>query len=231
SFVARAEGFNTEGSKRADDLLMKLTWLRKQNPDGYAAMLMTGTPVSNSLAELHTLFRYCAPHLLDEQELISFDSFAAQYIRYSTQTEVAPDGGGFRSHRRPRSFVNLPELRVMMWQFADIRTRDDLTLDGPKVTVDLVVVDGPPELKPFTDSLVARADAIRMGQVKPHEDNMLRVCGEGRAAALWMPLAGVTPTGPGKVERCAAQVAQIYHQTKEELYPDPSGEELFDPKA
>jgi N12 class adenine-specific DNA methylase len=235
SFVCRAEGFNTDGSKRADDLLMKLTWLRKQSPDGYAAMLMTGTPVSNSLAELHTLFRYCAPELLAEQELVSFDSFAAQYIRYSTSTEVAPDGGGFRSFRRPRSFVNLPEVRAQMWRFADIRTRDDLDLNGPAVTVDHVVVEGPPELKPFTDVLVARADAIRAGKVKPHEDNMLLVCGAGRAAALWMPLVGIQPTGPGKIERCAAQVAKIYHDTKEQLYPPAAGTaeaglHLFDPK-
>ena len=229
-FVARAEGFNTSGSKRADDMLMKLTWLRKNNPAGYVGMLMTGTPISNALSELHVLFRYCAPHLLAEQDLASFDAFAAQYIRYATSTEVAPDGGGFRSFRRPRLFVNLPELRSMLWQFADIRTRADLALDGPRVSVDLVVCDGPPELGPFTQLLVARADAIRGGHVKPHEDNMLKVCGEGRAAALWMPLVGVTPSGPGKVERCAAQVASIYHQTKDELFSDPAGDSLYHPK-
>jgi N12 class adenine-specific DNA methylase len=229
-FTARAEGFNTSGSKRADDMLMKLSWLRKTSPDGRAGMLMTGTPISNALSELWVLFRYCAPDLLTAQDLTSFDAWAAQYIRYQTTTEVAPDGGSFRSHRRPRLFVNLPELRSMLWQFADIRTRGDLTLGGPRVTVEHVVVDGPPELGPFTDHLVARADNIRGGKVKPHEDNMLKVCGEGRRAALWLPLAGVQPSGPGKVERCAAQAAQIYHQTKDELYSDPAGAELFHPK-
>jgi hypothetical protein len=229
-FVARAEGFNTAGSKRADDMLMKTAWLRKNSPDGRVGMLMTGTPVSNALSELHVLFRYCVPDLLDEMGLTSFDSFAAQFIRYQTTTEVAPDGGGFRSYRRPRMFVNLQELRAMLWQFADIRTRNDLSLDGPDVRVHHVVVEGPPELGPFTDSLVERADKIRAGGVKPSEDNMLRVCGEGRAAALWLPLVGITPTGPGKVERCAAQVAKIYHDTKDQMYPDPSGGELHHPR-
>ena len=209
---------------------MKLTWLRSKSPGGYCGMLMTGTPISNALSELHVLFRYCAPPLLAEQGLTSFDAFAAQYIRYQTTTEVAPDGGGFRSYRRPRLFVNLAELRAMLWQFADIRTREDLALDGPRVTVHHVVTDGPPELGPLTDSLVARADAIRNGNVKPEEDNMLRVCGTGRAAALWLPLAGVDPTGPGKVERCAAQVAKVYQDTKGLLFPDPAGELLHHPK-
>jgi N12 class adenine-specific DNA methylase len=229
-FVARAEGFNTAGSKRADDMLMKTAWLRKTSPDGRVGMLMTGTPVSNALSELHVLFRYCVPELLDEMGLTSFDSFAAQFIRYQTTTEVAPDGGGFRSYRRPRMFVNLQELRAMLWQFADIRTRNDLSLDGPDVRVHHVVVDGPPELGPFTATLVERADKIRNGGVKPKEDNMLNVCGAGRAAALWLPLVGITPTGPGKVERCAAQVAKIYHDTKDQLYPDPAGAELHHPR-
>jgi hypothetical protein len=224
-FIARAEGFNTTGSKRADDMLMKLSWLRKNSNGGHVGMLMTGTPISNALSELHVLFRYCAPDLLADQELTSFDGFAAQYIRYATATEVAPDGGGFRSFRRPRLFVNLPELRSMLWQFADIRTRADLQLDGPRVSVDHMVCDGPPELGPFTQELVVRADKIRNGEVKPHEDNMLLVCGAGRSAALWMPLVGITPTGPGKVERCAAQVAAIYQATK-----DPSGDTLYHPK-
>jgi N12 class adenine-specific DNA methylase/SAM-dependent methyltransferase len=228
-FSARAEGFNSAGSKRADDMLMKLTCLRRARPGGHVAMMMTGTPVSNALSELHVLFRYLAPHLLEEQGIVSFDAFAAQYIRYSTMTEVAPDGSGFRAHRRPRLFVNLPELRSLLWQFADIRGRADLNLDGPEVTVEHVVVDPPPEMGPFTAELVARADKIRAGQVKPHEDNMLKVCGDGRAAALWMSMVGIEASGPGKIERCAAGVASIYHQTAGLLYPDPAGNVLFDP--
>ena len=229
-FTCRAEGFSTAGSKRADDLLMKLTHLRGRNPDGRAAMLMTGTPVSNSLAELWVLFKYCDPRILAEHGLQSFDAFAAQFIRYATMTEVAPDGGGFRSHRRPRLFVNLPELRSMLWQFADIRTRADLNLDGPEVTVEQVVADPPPEMKEFITALVARADAIRNGHVNPREDNMLKVCGEGRAAALWMSMVGIDATGPGKIEACAANVVRIYHETAGAVYDDPKGDSLFDPR-
>jgi N12 class adenine-specific DNA methylase len=227
-FTARAEGFNSTGSKRADDLMMKLTWLRGKNPDGRCGMLMTGTPVSNALSELHILFRYCAPHLLAEQGIVSFDSFAAQYIRYQTQTEVDPGGGGFRSYRRPRLFVNLPELRSLLWQFADIRGRDQLQIDGPEVLLEQVVVEPPPEMAPFIATLVARADKIRGGGVHPKEDNMLLVCGDGRKAALWLAMAGIDTDAPGKIERCAADTAAFYHQTRQHVYDDPDGFALFD---
>jgi N12 class adenine-specific DNA methylase len=230
SYTARAEGFNGTGSQRADDLLMKMAYLRGKHPDGRVGMLMTGTPVSNSLAELWTLFKFCAPHLLATQDIAGFDAFAAQYIRYATQTEVSPDGSGFRQHRRPRMFVNLPELRSLMWLFADIRGRESLVIDGPRVVVEQVVADPPQELLDFTATLVARADAIRSGQVKPHEDNMLKVCGEGRSAALWLSLVGIDTDTPAKIEKCAANVAQIYHDTCRNVYGDLSGESLFDPR-
>jgi hypothetical protein len=66
--------------------------------------------------------------------------------------------------------------------------------------------------------------------VKPFEDNMLKVCGDGRSAALWLPLVGITPTGPGKIERCAANVARLYHKHKGDLYPDRPAGRLFHPR-
>ena len=237
-FSCRAEGFSTAGSQRADDLYMKLSWLRGRNEGGRAGMLMTGTPVTNSLAELHVLFRYCAPEILARLGLASFDAFAGVHIQYATQTEVSPDGRGFRSYRRPRRFVNLPELRSWLWQFADIRNRDDLGLNGPRVTVEHVAVPAPPELGPYTARLVERADAIRAGQPEtslradgePVDDNMLSVCNDGRAAALDLRLAGIQPTGPGKVEECARRVAAIYRATRHLIYSDPSGEALYHPR-
>lgn len=217
---------------------MKLTWLRGRNPGGRVGMLMTGTPVTNSLAELHVLFRYCAPEILARLGLTAFDAFAGAHIKYATQTEVDPGGGGFRSYRRPRLFVNLPELRSWLWQFADIRNRADLNLQGPRVAVEHVAVPAQPEMGPYTATLVDRADAIRDGAprtfIRPDgevgEDNMLSVCNDGRAAALDLRLVGIEPTGPGKVEECARRAAAIYHATRRVAYTDHTGELLIHPR-
>ena len=227
----RAEGFNTAGSKRADDLAMKLGWLRDRNPDGRCGMLLTGTPISNSLSELHVLFRYLAPAALADLGLTSFDAFAGQYIRYATQTEVAPDGSGFRQHRRPVQYCNLPELRAMLGEVADIRTRADLQLAGPQVQLDHVTVDPQPELAEYTAKLVERADKIRSGGVNVRDDNMLAVCGDGRRAALDLRLVGITPDEPGKIEQAASRIAAEYHTTRANLYSDPTGETLVDERA
>ena len=233
----RAEGFQTSGSKRADDLAMKLGWLRGRNDGGRCGYLFTGTPISNALSELHVLLRYLMPDRLADLGLISFDAFCGMYIRYATKTEVAPDGSGFRSYRRPDRYVNLPELRAMLGEVADIRTREDLALKGPRVVTAHVGVAAQPELADYTGTLVERADAIRAGKpiemgVNPDTgkvlyDNMLWVCTDGRRAALDLELAGITPTGPGKVEAVAARVAAIYHDTAGNLYPDPSGDMLY----
>lgn len=224
----RMEGFSMPGSKRAEDLHMKVEWLRRHNPDGRCAALFTGTPVTNTLAEVYTLLRYLCPDLLVAKGLNSFDAFAGMFVVYESKIEVAPDGSGFRMHRRPSKFWNVPELRLLLGQFADIRSRRKLGLKGPKNVVrKLVEVEPPPELADIIDDLVDRADDIRSGNPrtvyrldgKQVDDNMLMVCGLGRAAALDVRLAGATPSTPGKVERVAENVAAVYHAHKNRLYP------------
>jgi N12 class adenine-specific DNA methylase len=215
----RMEGFSMPGSKRAEDLHMKVEWLRERNRDGRCAALFTGTPVTNTLAEVYTLLRYLCPQLLHEKGLDSFDAFAGMFVVYESKIEVSPDGSGFRMHRRPSKFCNVPELRLLLGQYADIRSRRKLGLKGPKNIVrKLVEVTPPDELADIIAKLVERADKIRAGKVKPDEDNMLAVCGESRAAGLDVRLVGVTPSGPGKVESVAANVATVYHAHKNRLY-------------
>ena len=55
----------------------------------------TGTPISNSLAELYVLMTYLMPGRLGELRIDSFDAFAGMFIEFKTQIEVAPDGGSF----------------------------------------------------------------------------------------------------------------------------------------
>lgn len=229
-FSARAEGFSTAGSKRADDLMMKICWLRSRNRDGRCCGLFTGTPVSNALSELWVILKYLMPGRLAELGLAGFDGFAGQHIRYATQTEVAPDGSGFRSHRRPVRYANLPELRLLLGTVADIRTKADLQLPGPKVTVRHIAVPAQPELAGYTAGLVQRADDIRGGKVDRQEDNMLSVCTDGRRAALDLRLVGIDPTGHGKVRAAAENIAAIYHATKDNVYPDPAQDGAAHPR-
>src|SRR5207248_1107473 len=127
----------------------------------------------------------------------SFDAWAGQFIEFATRIEVAPDGGSFRLHRRPARFVNVPELRLLLGEVADIRTAAALGLAGPTANHQTVVVPAPDELRAFVQTLVERADQIHSGGVERHTDNMLAICTDGRKAALDLALVGVASDDPG----------------------------------
>lgn len=236
--ACRTDGFSMPASKRAEDAFMKITWLRNNSPTGRCFAGFTGTPISNTLAEAYTLLRYaCSTAWLAEKDLASFDAFAGMFIMFESKIEVSPDGAGFRMHRRPSKFLNVPELRLMLGESMDVRTRHQLKLDGPsRVVREVVKVEGQSELKPFIQDLVTRADQIRQGKPMPRysaakngmvEDNMLLICNDGRKAALWLPLVDLESDEQGKPEAVAANVARIYHHTKNWTWPDPAGGLLF----
>ena len=75
----------------------------------------------------------------------------------------------------------------MFRRTADVRVRADLDLTLPALkdgrpTVE--VVPASEQLEAYVKTRVERAEAIRNRQVEPDEDNMLKVTGDGRHAAL-----------------------------------------------
>jgi hypothetical protein len=223
-FPTRMDGFSVEASKRATDLALKLWWLRGRNPAGRCGAFFTGTPISNSLAELYVLLTYLMPVRLAELRIDSFAAFAGMFIEYVTQIEVDPSGGSFRLHRRPANFTNVPELRTLLGEVADIRTRETLGLATPDAGFHTVVVPASPELRTYVARLVERADAIRAGGVDRHQDNMLAVCNDGRQAALDLELVGVRTDDPGKVGAVVERVAAIWRATADNVYPTKHGD-------
>ena len=73
-------------------------------------------------------------------------------------------------------------------------------------------------------SLGERAAAIRSRKVLPEEDNMLKVCTDGRKAALDLRLLGLPITDPGKIETAAERVADLWQAHCDDTYPAPGGQ-------
>lgn len=134
-----------------------------------------------------------------------FDTWAGNFGESVTALELSPDGGGYRMNTRFARFVNLPELMTMFREVADIRTADMLKLPVPRYCLKTMTAKPTAELKEFVVTLVARAEAIRNGEVTPQEDNMLAVTNDGRKAALDMRLvdASSMEAQDGKVSQCA----------------------------
>src|SRR5579875_2007417 len=178
---------NTE-SNRAMDMYMKSQYLAEK---GGGVVFATGTPISNTMAEMYTLQRYLAPQILEASGLAHFDAWAANFGEAVTALELAPDGSGYRMHTRFAKFVNMPELLSQFRMFADIQTADMLKLPRPELDggkEKVIVSPASPELKEYVESLVSRAQRIKSGSVDPRVDNMLKITGDGRKAALDMRL-------------------------------------------
>lgn len=218
----RVSGLSNTCSMRALDLLLKSRLIfRNRGFDGFGLCFATATPIANTIAEMFIMQTYLHPWTLAQKGLDSFDAWAANFAREVTAIEVKPEGSGYRMHTRFARFVNVPELMLLFREVAEIRTKKDLALPEPKLNQGVhTVVSVPASMsqKQLVQSLVARADAIRKGDVKPHEDNMLCVTNDGRKAALDMRCISVhEPDFPGsKVNACVQRVYQHWIDGKED---------------
>lgn len=202
--MERVAGLPSSNSQRAYDMLLKV---RAVQEAGGKVVFATGTPVSNTMAEMWIMQHYLQPEVAG-----MFDEWAAQYGRVVTGVEVAPDGSGFRLNSRFAKFVNIPELMAAFRQVADIQTAQMLNLPVPKVDYRTEVEPPTEALKEYTQTLVERANAIRQGIVRPDEDNMLLVTMCGRKAALDGRLVGIQ--AGGKIARCAGNVVAEWEASR-----------------
>lgn len=238
---SRIQGMGIPGSQIATDLHMKLHHLRSKHDR--VATLATATPIANSVSEAYTMMRYVRPDLLEDMGIETFDEFAANFGEVVSRLEVAPTGG-LRQHSRFAKFVNIPEL-LRAWLIAsDVKTADDLK-DIVKVpelaervdsdgntsrTPEIEVVPPSEDLKDFMASLVFRAKNIPYPPEKGG-DNMLKITGEGRAAALDLQMVGRKTDEPTKLDIAADQIAGIYNDNADRVYTDKDGSPVGTPGA
>lgn len=240
-------------SNRSEDLACKVDWLvdrygdfshRGPNPMPGSrrrrAVLATGTPVANSIAEMWVMSRFADYPRLTQASYEVFDGWFGAFGQTVARLEVSPDGGGFRVKDRPSRFRNVPELLALWLQVADVRSLKTVKgIDVPHVLHDgrrIVTVEGSPGHQRFVAELMRRVDHIGSNQPENRpavrwvrnedtgkderklvelEDNLLWVISDGRKAALHLPLVGENPDPEGgKIRSCATEVARIYHQTK-----------------
>jgi hypothetical protein len=158
---------------------------------------------------------------LKKHNLNHFDSWAATFGEPVTAMELAPDGAGYRLNTRFARFINVPELMQLFRQTADVQTAQMLNLPRPKLEGEKPAIrsaPATPELKKFVQQLVERADRIRMRQVHPHEDNMLKITTEGRKAALdlRLMLPSVPDNPQSKVNIAVENIHRIWESSKDD---------------
>ncbi len=217
--MTRIAGLPNTDSQRAFDMFVKVRDLMQR---GGRFMGLTGTPISNTMAETFTLQRYFSYDQLVEMGLSHFDSWAQMFADVVMMPEMTPDGSGFRVNTRLARFSNIPELSAMLSQFMILRRFKDVNgqVDRPDLYCDkptAVKIPGSRQLKEYVKILAERAEEIRGGQVDPRDDNMLKVVGDGRKAALDLRLAipGMADIPLSKINISTQSIAAIYHHTAE----------------
>ena len=210
-------GISQTESLKASDLYMKCQYM-DEITGSKGVVFATGTPVSNSMAELYTMQRYLQGNLLKELGLSHFDAWASQFGETVTSMELKPEGQGFQQKTRFSNFYNLPELMALFKEVADIQTADMLNLPVPKAKYETVVCKPSDIQKEMVEALGQRADAVRSGAVDASQDNMLLITNDGRKLALDQRLLNpLLPDVEGsKVNVCAEKVYQIWKDTQKD---------------
>lgn len=213
-------GVDVAAAQKCEDLFDKCEYLREAG-HGSNIVFATGTPVSNSMAELYNMQRYLAPDLLRAQGVEAFTSWANTYGSIVESVEVKPEGSGYQIKQRFAKFHNLPELMSTFHDYADLLTADQLDLDVPDCEVVSVAVEATEAQKQAVDALVERAELVRDGAVDPSDDNMLNITNDGRKISLDPKLLDVSdpdiqPMEGGKVQVCAEKIHEIWREHAEE---------------
>lgn len=209
-------GVDVAAAQKCEDLFDKCEYLRETG-HGSNIVFATGTPVSNSMAELYNMQRYLAPDLLRAQDVAAFTSWANTYGSIVESVEVKPEGSGYQIKQRFAKFHNLPELMSTFHDYADLLTADKLDLDVPDCDVISVAVEATEAQKQAVDALVQRAELVRDGAVDPSDDNMLNITNDGRKVSLDPKLLDVAdpdiqPMEGGKVQVCAEKIHEIWQE-------------------
>lgn len=121
---------NPMGSKRAFNMLVACRYLQELHKGDKGILFSSGTPISNTMAELYLLFKYLRPEKMKQMGLTSFDRWAANFANDFSELEYYM--GKFKEVHRFREFTNLPELTTMYREIADVRNNQNLVLDKPK---------------------------------------------------------------------------------------------------
>lgn len=217
SKLQNVSGISTTASQKALDLFMKCQYLDEKT-GGKGVVFATGTPLSNSVTELHTMMRYLEYDFLSEKGLANFDNWVTVFGSQKTDWELAPAGNKFKQRTRIANYTGLPELMSMFKQIADVRTSDTLKLDVPECELHVVNVEATEFQKILVKELADRADDVQDRKVDASYDNMLRITSDGRKLGLDPRL--IDPSfedNPAtKLNQCVNNVFDIYQETNVE---------------
>ena len=168
------KGVDSGASQRANSLLLKARWVQEKN-GGRNVVLATGTPITNTMAEVWTMMNFVSPDILDAYNIRSFDDFATTFGTVEPSLEFTATGN-FKIADRFKSYVNVPELLKAFRSHADVVLTEDVKefqqdKNIPKLAdgkMENIVIDKNEDLQDVMDMLVRELEEYNnlTGQAK-----------------------------------------------------------------
>jgi len=207
--------------------------------NGGKVVFASGTPIVNSVTELHSISRYLQPDRLRALNIYNFDQWASTFGNIGTTIEYRPEGGGYEEIVMFKGFDNVPEMVGIVREVMDTVTSEQMVAEakkaGEKISIPgvkggepkVVVVPQTPELEKYTkETLIPMVRTIKESpkEAAARGFNMLKVTTDSRKAALDTRLvdSSLIPSGETKASMAAKNALKEWEASK-----DIKGTQLF----
>ena len=217
---------NITGSAKALDLFVKCRYLQQQN-DGKGVYFLTGTPISNTIAEVYTMQRYMQFEELKAKNIEHFDAWASTFGKITSNWELDATGVNYKLKSRFANFENVPELLSMYRTFADVVTKADIDTQTkeqglrpltPSIKDDKpinIVVERSEDQAFYMTDIIDRMEHLPKD---PRIDNPLKITNDARKAGLDYRL--IDPDAEdfagSKTNVCAENIYKIWQGSTED---------------
>lgn len=219
------KGIDPSYSNKSQGLYLKIQSVMEKT-GGRNILFATGTPVSNTAAEIWTFMRYLMPREdMEAYNISNFDDFVRNYGRVQTQLEFSTDGR-FKANKRFVGYDGLSEL-VRIWsQVSDTVLTSNSPevlekipeLEGTKATdIFLPQTPGLRSVMLFVKERLADFDKMSGAEKKENSHIPLTMYGIAKAAAVDPRLViNDAPDEPmSKTNEAVRQALQSLEETKE----------------
>jgi hypothetical protein len=219
------KGIDPSYSNKSQGLYLKIQSVMEKT-GGRNILFATGTPISNTAAEIWTFMRYLMPREdMEAYNISNFDDFVRNYGRVQTQLEFSTDGR-FKANKRFVGYDGLSEL-VRIWsQVSDTVLTSNSPevlekipeLEGTKATdIFLPQTPGLRSVMLFVKERLADFDKMSGAEKKENSHIPLTMYGIAKAAAVdpRLVINDATDEPMSKTNEAVRQALQSLEETKE----------------
>ncbi|PWN62427.1 hypothetical protein C1631_022955 [Chryseobacterium phosphatilyticum] len=223
-------GLSTQSSERAKHYAMLTRALRNNyNLKDGGVTVLSGTFISNSMAEIYNLMNWIKPERLKELNINTFDRFAKNFFVKESQQELSV-GNAVKEKERFRYIVNVPELKSLYLEMAHVVNDSNFTIETPDVKTEMVIIEANSQQERFNDLLVDFIDgntetALEFeGIIQKSFDDQQKQASSLIVSNLSQK-NGIDPRlindeyfiepGKGKLQQCAEKINDVYQLTND----------------